>query len=51
MLCNVMIYHHWTPKVVSNLFLDNFDEKGLLFWQKIIEKENKALKAASKRKR
>lgn len=34
----------WTPNILDNLFIDDIDYHGLMWWAKHINKENESLK-------
>lgn len=28
----VVRYHHWSPEVINNMYTDDYDHQGLLYW-------------------
>jgi hypothetical protein len=45
MIRTVVREHKWSPAIVGDLFLDEKDFEGLVFWYKDILKVNKELEA------
>jgi hypothetical protein len=41
MIKSVVREHHWSPDVINDLFLDDFDFFGLEFWYKDVIETNK----------
>ncbi|WBL22961.1 hypothetical protein [Zunongwangia sp. HRR-M8] len=32
---------HWTPKTVSNMFCDDLDHHGIIYWYELIKEQSK----------
>lgn len=48
MIKNVVREHSWSPTIVGDLFLDEVDYQGLIFWEKDVKEVEKALKPKGK---
>jgi hypothetical protein len=35
---NVANYFHWTPQTINEMYCDNIDILGILYWNKVVEK-------------
>lgn len=40
-------YHHWTPKTISKMYVDDYDFKGLVYWYNELVRINKQMKQKS----
>lgn len=48
MIVSVVRYTHWSPKIIDELYLDDLDHNGLLFWYNDIKEQNKAIEQNKK---
>lgn len=49
MMVSVAREFKWSPGILGDLFFDDQDYKGLIFWYKDVEEMNKQLKDKSKK--
>ncbi len=40
----------WSPQILSNLFIDDLDEQGLIFWYEAIKEDIELAKKELKKK-
>jgi hypothetical protein len=44
MIKSIVYEYHWTPKVISNMFVDDYDFKGLIYWYDELIRIDKQMK-------
>ncbi|PXX26281.1 hypothetical protein C7967_11543 [Thalassospira sp. 11-3] len=49
MIKSVVRYFKWTPETIDQLFLDDYDHHGLVYWYKDVEEQEKAMKNHKKK--
>jgi len=41
--------HHWQPQILSEMYLDDQDHRGVVFWYNDIVEVNKEMKTQNKK--
>ena len=47
-IISVVRYTNWPPSVIDEMYLDDLDHHGLLFWYNDIKEQDKAMKKTRK---
>jgi hypothetical protein len=32
MIMSIVDYHHWTPKTIKKMYVDDYDFEGIIYW-------------------
>lgn len=43
MVDTVVMEHHWTPITIDNLYIDDIDYHGLVYWYNLSVKQHKKI--------
>jgi hypothetical protein len=44
MIKSIVYEYHWTPEVISNLYVDDLDFKGIVYWYEELRRIDKEMK-------
>lgn len=48
MVKSIVREHNWAPNIIEDLYLDNIDFKGLIFWYNDVQEMVKQLESKNK---